>query len=57
MDMGTVRKTARGGNSTYIAVFGKDEAFNMYGDWTIAVSIQRSQQRPVHVTFMITLTG
>ncbi len=57
MDMGTVRKTARGGNSTYIAVFGKDEAFNMYGDWTIAVSIQRSHQQPVHVTFMVTLTG
>src|SRR6266700_1164751 len=57
MDMGTVRKTARGGNSTYIAVFVKDEAFNMYGDWTIAVSIQRSHQQPVHVTFMVTLTG
>ena len=57
MDMRTVRETTRGGNSTYIAVFSKDEAFSMYGDWTIDVSIQRPQQRPVHVTYVVTLTG
>ena len=57
MDMGTVRKTARGGNSTYIAVFSKDEAFSMYGDWTIDVSIQRPPQQSVHVAFVVTLMG
>ena len=56
MDMGTVRETTRGESSTYIAVFSKDEAFSMYGDWTIDVSIQRPQQA-VHVTFVVTLTG
>ncbi len=57
MDMGTVRETTRGGNSTYIAVFSKDESFSMYGDWTIDVSIQRSQQQPLHVTYVVKLTG
>jgi putative copper export protein/methionine-rich copper-binding protein CopC len=57
MDMGAVRETARGGNSTYIAVFGKDEAFSMYGDWTIDVSIQRPQKPPLHVLYVVTLTG
>ncbi len=57
MDMGTVRETTRGESSTYIAVFSQDEAFSMYGDWTIDVSIQRPQQQPVHVTYVVTLTG
>lgn len=57
MDMVTARKTAQGGNSTYIAVFSKDEAFSMYGDWYIDLLIQRPQQQPVHVTFIVTLAG
>ena len=27
------------------------------GDWTIDVSIQHPQQQPLHVTYVVTLTG
>jgi len=56
MDMGTAQATVQGGNPTYIATFGKDEAFSMFGVWDITVYIQRPKQAPVQVVFKVTLT-
>jgi methionine-rich copper-binding protein CopC/putative copper export protein len=57
MDMGTARATVKGGNPTYIATFGKDEAFSMPGIWDIALKIMRPNQAPEQVTFQVMLTG
>jgi len=57
MDMGTAHVTVQGGNPTYIALFGNDEAFSMVGVWDITVHIQRPKQAPVQTVFKVTLTG
>jgi methionine-rich copper-binding protein CopC/putative copper export protein len=57
MDMGTAQTTIKGGNPTYIAAFGKEEAFSMLGPWDVALNIQRPNQAPVQVTFQVVLTG
>lgn len=46
-----------GAHKVQIALVGKGEAFSMYGDWTIDVSIQRPQQPLVHVRYVVMLTG
>jgi methionine-rich copper-binding protein CopC/putative copper export protein len=57
MDMGTAHATIKGGNPTYIATFGKDEAFSMFGAWDILVRIQRPNQAAVQSTFQVMLAG
>ena len=55
MDMGTARATIQGGKATYVATFGKDEAFSMFGLWDVLLKIQRPNQAPAQVTFQVTL--
>jgi hypothetical protein len=55
MDMGTAHATIRGGKTTYIATFSKDEAFSMGGLWDVVLKIQRPNQAPMQVTFQVTL--
>jgi len=57
MNMGTASATIKSGDSTYVAVFKKDESFSMSGLWDIALKIQRPNQPPVQVSFQVTLTG
>src|SRR6266571_4565842 len=57
MNMGTASATIKSGDSTYVAVFNKDESFSMPGLWDIALKIQRPNQPPVQVSFQVTLTG
>ncbi|HEX9133688.1 MAG TPA: CopD family protein, partial [Ktedonobacteraceae bacterium] len=57
MDMGTARATIKGGNPTYIATFGKDVAFSMFGAWDVLLKILRPNQAPVQVTFQVMLGG
>jgi methionine-rich copper-binding protein CopC/putative copper export protein len=53
MDMGTAGTTIKGGNSTYIATFGKDEAFSMPGIWVLDLKILRPHQAPEQATFQV----
>ena len=57
MDMGTAHATIKGGKPAYIATFGRDEAFSMFGTWDIFLKIQRPNQAPVQVAFQVTLAG
>src|SRR6266704_1392311 len=57
MNMGTASATIKSGDSTYVAVFKKDESFSMSGLWDIALKIQRPNQPSVQVSFQVTLTG
>src|SRR6266567_1389863 len=57
MNMGTASATIKSGDSTYVAVFNKDESFSMPGLWDIALKIQRPNQPPVQVSFQVTLPG
>jgi len=57
MDMGTAQATVKGGNPVYIVTFDKGTAFSMFGVWDVLVRISRPDQKPVGVTFQVTLTG
>jgi hypothetical protein len=58
MDMGTAQQTAQSqqGSSTYVAVFGPEQAFSMFGAWDIDLSISRPGQAAVQMRFVVTLT-
>ncbi|HCP75773.1 MAG TPA: hypothetical protein DIU08_14195, partial [Ktedonobacter sp.] len=47
MDMGTSSTTIKGDNPTYIAVFKRDTAFSMPGDWDIGLTILRPGKAPI----------
>ena len=55
MNMGTAHATIKSGNPTYIATFGGDTAFSMFGVWDIRLSIQRPHQATVQALFAVTL--
>jgi len=57
MNMGAAQAMIKGGNPTYIAVFGKDETFSMPGLWDITLQIQRPNQASAQVTFQVMLAG
>jgi len=57
MDMGTAQATVKGGNPVYIVTFDKGTAFSMFGVWDVLVRVSRPDQKPVGVTFQVTLTG
>jgi putative copper export protein len=55
MNMGVASATIKGGNPTYVAVLSKDETFSMPGLWNVVLKIQRPNQKPVQVSFQVTL--
>ncbi len=57
MDMGTAHATIKGGKPAYIATFGRDEAFSMFGTWDIFLKIQRPNEATVQVAFQVTPAG
>ncbi len=57
MNMGTARAMIKGGNPTYIATFGKDVTFSMFGVWDVVLKINRLNQVPAQVTFQVMLGG
>jgi copper transport protein len=56
MNMGVASATIKGRHTSYIAVFSKNETFSMPGLWDVALKILRPNQKPVQVSFQITLT-
>jgi methionine-rich copper-binding protein CopC/putative copper export protein len=57
MDMGTSSTTIKGNNPTYIAVFKRDTAFSMPGDWDIGLTILRPGKAPIDAHFTVTVEG
>lgn len=57
MDMGTSSTTIKGDNPTYIAVFKRDTAFSMPGDWDIWLTILRPGKAPIDAHFTVTVGG
>ncbi len=57
MDMGTSSTTIKGDNPTYIAVFKRDTAFSMPGDWDIGLTILRPGKAPIDAHFTVTVGG
>jgi len=55
MDMGIAHASIAGGNPTYIATFGANQAFSMDGLWDITVKIQLPHQSPVQTIFQVSL--
>jgi Copper resistance protein D len=55
MDMGTAHATIKSGNPTYIATFGSDTVFSMFGAWDIRLTIQRPHQAAVQTLFTVVL--
>jgi methionine-rich copper-binding protein CopC/putative copper export protein len=55
MDMGTSSTTIKGDNPTYIAVFKRDTAFSMPGDWDIGLTILRPGTAPINAHFTVSV--